>query len=61
MYCYEISVQTLLTVDIRYGFFPIKSAFRRFFLHRQRIFAVFHEVSDSGISKKRKTFKMLFE
>jgi hypothetical protein len=24
------------TVDIRYRFFPIKSAFRRFFLHRQR-------------------------
>jgi hypothetical protein len=26
-----------ITVDISYGFFPIKSAFRRFFLHRQRI------------------------
>jgi hypothetical protein len=50
------------TVDIRYRFFPIKSAFRRFFLHRQRILAAFHEVSDTSISKKNaKTFKMLFE
>jgi hypothetical protein len=27
----------IITVDIRYGFFPIKFVFRRFFLHRQRI------------------------
>jgi hypothetical protein len=40
--------------DIRYGYFPIKSTFRRFFLHKQRILAAFHEVSDTSISKKRK-------